>query len=152
MKQRRTRHQISREPILSRRVRSLDGGFAFIERRFLHEGFFAQLNQQELVLYVLLVLAADRRGISFYGGDAICSLCELSCDEYLVARNMLIAKDLIAYDGRRFQVLSLPERPVADTGGPLRSEQDFEAHDPSTIRKLIAQSLGLQQPEGSTDG
>jgi hypothetical protein len=152
MKQHRTRHQISREPILSHRVRSTDGGFAFIERRFLHQGFFAHLNQQELVLYVLLVLAADRRGISFYGADAIGSLCGLSCDDYLVARNVLIAKDLIAYDGRRFQVLSLPQRPVADKGRPLISDEDFEAHDPSTIRKLIRQSLGLQQPEGSTDG
>lgn len=144
------RFHISREPIVSERVRRIDGGFAFIEHRFLHRGFFAQLSQPELVLYVLLVLAADRRGISFYGTDALCSLCQLDPDAYRVARNALIAHDLIAYDGRRFQVLSLPERPVVQPDRALVDDQDFEAHDPATIRTLIRQSLGLTAPKESS--
>jgi hypothetical protein len=151
MKQRRHRNTISRTPIVAHRVRTIEGGFAFIEHRFLHRGFFAHLNQQELVLYLLLVLAADRQGISFYGDDAICSLCAMSCDEYLVARNVLIAKNLIAYDGRRFQVLSLPERPDIDASRPLESQADFEAHDPTTIRRLIRQSLDLCASEPDRD-
>lgn len=143
----RNRFQISREPIVSERVRRTDGGFAFIEHRFLHRGFFAQLSQTELVLYLLLVLAADRRGISFYGADALCSLCQLDPDVYRAARNALIAKDLIAYDGRRFQVLSLPERPVVHADRALVNEEDFEAHDPATIRALICQSLGVIGPQ-----
>lgn len=151
MKQRRHRSSISRTPILAHRVRCIEGGFAFIEHRFLHRGFFVQLNQQELVLYLLLVLAGDRQGISFYSDDAICSLCAMSCDEYLLARNVLIAKDLIAYDGRRFQVLSLPERPEPDASRPLQSNEDFETHDPTTIRQLIRRSLGLCALESDRD-
>lgn len=148
----RARHHISREPIVSQRVRRIDGGFAFIEHRFLHRGFFAQLNQQELVLYLLLVLAADRRGISFYGTDALCALCQLDPDAYRATRNALIAKDLIAYDGRRFQVLSLPDRPLVQPERALVSDEDFEAHDPATIRMLLRESLGLTAPkEGSAD-
>jgi len=143
MNQRRNRFQISRQPIVADRVRRIEGGFAFIEHRFLHQGFFARLSQEELVLYLVLVIAADRRGISFYGEDALCSLGQLSRDSYLLVRNALIAKDLIAYDGRRFQVLSLPHRPVMEQTQPLTEAADFEAHDPTTIRKLIRGSLGL---------
>ena len=78
MRNKRNRYQISRQPIISDRVRSIEGGFAFIEHRFLHRGFFADLGQSELVLYFLLVIAGDRRGISFYSNDALCTLCDLN--------------------------------------------------------------------------
>lgn len=143
------RFQISRQPIIPERVREIEGGFAFIEHRFLHRGFFAALSQAELVLYLLLVIAADRRGISFYSNDALCSLCQLSSEEYLAVRNALIAKDLIAYDGRRFQVLSLPEHPVQQRNCPLVDDEDFESHDPATIRQIIRQSLGLNESASS---
>jgi hypothetical protein len=149
MKQRPNRFQISREPIIPERVRQIEGGFAFIEHRFLHRGFFATLSQAELVLYFLLVMVGDRRGISFYGNDALCSICRLSSEAYLLARNALIAKDLIAYDGLRFQVLSLPEHPVKEKSGPLIDDEDFDEHDPATIRQLICQSLGLNKASNS---
>jgi hypothetical protein len=144
MQRRRDRYSISgisRQPILPGRVREIEGGFAFIEHRFLHRGFFVALGQAELVLYLLLVIAADRRGVSFYGNDALCSLCRLSPDDYLAARNALIAKDLIAYDGRRFQVLSLPEHPIQERSRPLFDDDDFEDHDPATIRQILRRSL-----------
>jgi hypothetical protein len=60
---------------------------------------------------------------------------------YLTARNGLIAADLLAFDGRRFQVLSLPPTPVRRTPKLLRGEQDFEQDDPATVRQLVGQSL-----------
>ena len=57
-------------------------------------------------------MASDRNGLSFYSYDAICTLLELSLDEYIAARDKLINKDLIAFDGSLFQVLSLPREPV----------------------------------------
>jgi hypothetical protein len=144
---------ISREPIVTFRVRRIEGGFAFIEHRFLHHGFFAQLTPDELLLYLLLVLAGDRQGVSFYGEEAIGALCRLSPVAYQVARQGLLDHDLIATDGRRFQVLSLPERPTV--AAPLRTVEDFEARDPSTIRTLIRQSLGLAETpeaEGTRHG
>ena len=143
----KNRFQISRTPIIPERVRQIEGGFAFIEHRFLHRGFFAHLNGEEIFLYLLLVLAGDRRGMSFYGSDALCSLCRLSPDGYLLTRNALIAKDLIAYDGRRFQVLSLPTRPVSATSSPLVNDEEFAAHDPDTIRAIIRKSLQLDRVE-----
>ena len=46
------------------RVRKIEGSFAFIEHRFLRDGFWVSLSHDELLLYVLLVMAADRAGLS----------------------------------------------------------------------------------------
>ncbi len=94
------------------RVRCIDGGFSFIPHRFLLEGFLASLNQKELLLYLFLVLASDRNGLSYYSYDRICMLMQFNLDEYIAARDGLIEKDLIAFDGSLFQVLSLPANPV----------------------------------------
>ena len=126
------------------RVRGTQGGFAFVPNRFLHGGFFASLSHRERSLYLFLVLAADRQGVSYYHPDRICSTLEMTLDEYLLARDSLIAKDLIAFDGSRFQVLSLPASPVVQPRPPLLTQDDLDARDPATIRQLIARELGTR--------
>ena len=133
---------IRRAPIVPQRVRSIGGqSFAFLPHRLLRDGFFASLLPDELRLYVLLVLAADRSGLSFYHYDSICSLLQIPLESYLLARNALIAKDLIAFDGTRFQVLSLPERPHFEPVHSLTTDDQFEAADPATIRRTVRTSL-----------
>jgi hypothetical protein len=94
------------------RVRCIERGFSFIPHRFLTDGFLASLEQKECLVYFFLVLASDRYGLSFYSDDAICSALKLSLDDYLDARDGLIDKDLIDFDGTLFQVLDLPPKPV----------------------------------------
>jgi hypothetical protein len=94
------------------RIRRINGGFSFIPHRFLSQGFLAGLRQKELLLYLFLVIASDRYGLSFYSYDAICTLLELDLDQYINARDGLIDKDLIAFDGTIFQVLDLPAKPI----------------------------------------
>lgn len=92
------------------RVRQINGGFSFIPHRFITDGFFASLDQKELLLYLFLILVSDRFGISFYSYDSICSLLQMRIDQYIKARDSLMDKDLIAFDGALFQVLSLPKK------------------------------------------
>jgi hypothetical protein len=133
---------LQRAPICPERVRAIgDQSFAFIPHRFLREGFFASLTAHERDLYFFLVLAADRFGVSFYHYETICSLLRLPLESYLAARNALIHKDLIAFDGTRFQVLALPDRPTPDTARPLRTAEDFEDHDAATIRGVLRRSF-----------
>ena len=140
-------NRIDRKPIVPGRVRSIGGqSFAFIPHRFLRDGFFATLSQDELLLYLFLALAADRHGISFYHYDRICSLLMLSIDDYIRARNGLIDKDLVAFDGTRFQLLSLPDKPVTEEHAALRIQD--EDSDPATIRKLIRDSLEIDRGQG----
>ncbi len=123
------------------RVRRITGSFAFIEHRFLRDGFWESLSNRELLLYMFLILAADRNGVSYYSYDKIYSFLRISMEEYLQARNALIDKDLIAFDGYFFQVLSLPEKPVNQPLRLLKSWQQMEKYDPATICNLIGQSL-----------
>ena len=122
------------------RVRRIDGGFSFIPHRFLTGGFLSQLHPDQLLLYFFLVLAADRYGLSFYSYDKICSLLEMSLDQYVEARDVLIKNDLIAFDGTLFQVLELPSKPIAPVAtepvtGWERSGQR------SRIKSIIQQSF-----------
>ena len=119
------------------RIRRIDGGFSFIPHRFLTDGFLACLQQQELLLYLFLVLAADRYGLSYYSYDRICSLLQLSVDQYITARDGLIKKDLIAFDGTLFQVLDLPQKPLPVSVVRRRSKNE----NPVPIARLIQQSL-----------
>lgn len=145
-----TRNTIGRSPIIAERVRKIDGGFSFVPHRFLHDGFFASLSPEELLLYFFLVLAGDRNGVSFYGHDAICTLLDMTNDVYLVVRNGLLEKDLITFDGRRFQVLSLPDAPRYTAATPLRTAEDFEEHDPATIRQILRLQFGKSARDGET--
>jgi hypothetical protein len=132
---------IEKQPLCPARQRHITGSFAFIEHRFLRDGFWSSLSQPECLLYVFLVLVADRHGLSYYGYDKICTLLRFTLDEYLVARNGLIEKDLIAFDGHLFQVLSLPDQPVRAVAS-LRTSEHLQQRDPATIRQIIRHSLG----------
>jgi hypothetical protein len=133
---------IHKLPLIPHRVRTIQGSFAYIEHRFLREGFFGVLSHHELLLYFLLVLVSDRQGLSFYSYDKLCSLLEISLDDYLEARNKLIQKDLIAFDGRLFQVLSLPEQPTSRSSAILRTSADMESKDPATVERICRNLFG----------
>jgi hypothetical protein len=62
-------------------------------------------------LHLFLVAVCDRHGLSFYRYDSICSLLQMTVEQYIAARDALIEKDLIAFDSTLFQVLDLPATP-----------------------------------------
>jgi hypothetical protein len=115
------------------RIRQNEGSFAFIPHRFLTEGFLARLSQNELLLYLFLILAADRYSLSFYSSKSICSLLGLHVDQYLKARDGLIKKDLLAFDGTIFQVLSLP--------APAKKPRSKQENGPVSIAQILTDSL-----------
>ena len=121
---------IKKKVLNPKRIRQIDGGFSFIPHRFVLDGFLAALGQKELLLYLFLVLVSDRNGLSFYSYDSICTLLELSLDEYIASRDSLIEKDLIAFDGTVFQVLSLPRK------GPNKKKKQR----PSAVATLVQQT------------
>ena len=133
---------IEKTPLYPQRLRKITGSFAFIEHRFLRDGFFEILTHHELVLYLFLVLVADRKGLSYYSYDKICTLLRLSLNEYIYARDALIQKDLIAFDGHLYQVLCLPQNHIVQRAPPLKTQKDMVQRDPATIRQLIVNSIG----------
>jgi hypothetical protein len=113
------------------RIRAIKGGFSFIPHRFVTDGFLSSLNQKQLLLYLFLVLVSDRYGLSYYAYDSICSLLQLTLEDYIQARDDLLKRDLIAFDGTLFQVLQLPAKPLA----PRSSKPDGR----QAVEKLASQ-------------
>lgn len=130
--------RFDRTPPRPDRLRRIEPGFAFVPNRFLRDGFFAQLSPLERSLYLFLVLAADRNGVSFYGLPRIGALLEVPVEDVLDARDRLIDLDLVAFDGTRFQVLSLPDQPVV----PPPADRDADNHNSAAVRRAIRSSLG----------
>ncbi len=135
-------HMVNRKVLVCDRIRKIDGSFAWIGHRFLRGGFFTSLSQNELLLYFFLVLVADRQGLSYYHYDKICSLLCFTLDDYIVGRDQLIEKDLIAFDGTFIQVLSLPREVVNGSSKLLKNRDDMETFDLATIKQIMRKQLG----------
>jgi len=133
--------KVTKIPVLPDRVRRINGSFSFIPHKFVTAGFFTSLSQHELLIYFLLVIVGDRQGLSYYSQDKLCTMLRMSLDDFIAARNGLIQKSLIAFDGFMFQVLSLPDNVVTIQEKTLTTKDDFESKDPVTVRQLIYKSL-----------
>ncbi|MGD9362938.1 MAG: hypothetical protein PVH85_29005 [Desulfobacterales bacterium] len=129
---------IIKKVLVADRIRRIDGGFSFIPHRFLTAGFLEALSPQQLLLYIFLILAADRYGLSYYSYERICSLLHMSLEQYIEARDGLLEKDLIAFDGTLFQVLSLPGRPTEFSMNKTK-RQRAGCQSPAAIGSIVAQ-------------
>lgn len=116
------------------RIRCIKGGFSFIPHRFLTDGFWSSLSPDELLLYFFLILAGDRNGLSFYSYDKICNLLGMYLDQYIQARDGLLKKDLIAFDGAIYQVLSLPFTSIQVSTEKLTPSK---AGQPESVGKIL---------------
>jgi hypothetical protein len=136
---------IEKKVLCPERTRKIRGSFACIEHRFLRDGFFGSLAHHELLLYFFLVLVSDRYGLSYYAYDKICSCLQMPVEDYLEARNALIQKDLIAFDGTVFQVLRLPDAPALRPTTLLKTPEDMEKHDPATVSQILINAFGKKR-------
>ena len=100
------------------RVRRIEHSFAWIDHRLLRNGFLEAMTHQDQALYLFLVLAADRHGVSFYRKEKICDYLGLDWGEFEVARDRLIDLKLIAFraysaqtPNGHYQVLPADGRP-----------------------------------------
>lgn len=134
---------IEKKPLCPHRIRKINGSFAFIEHRFFRNGFWESLNHDELLLYFFLIIVSDRNGLSYYGYDKICRFLRISIDEYMTARNALIDKDLIAFNGTLFQVLALPSLPVSSASARSAPPTDRRwVEGPLPIKEILDRCAG----------
>ena len=88
------------------------------------------------------VVVAERHGLSSDRFAQICARLQGALDDDLVARNALLHKDLIAFDGHGFQVRALPPKPGRTPPRPLHSPQPMAHADPAPIGHILRNSLG----------
>jgi hypothetical protein len=110
-----------------------------VDRRFLRE-HAAHLSRDAVLLYFVLCAVADKHGLSFYGDATMATLVRINLSALMVARDELLARDLIAHETRFTQVLTLPppgQRRCHEPGGGLMQLGD-----------LLRRASGLAQADG----
>jgi hypothetical protein len=99
-----------RQILVEHRLREIERPFGWIPLRLLRDGYWETLSAQAKILYCLLCIVSDRRGISFYGDARLLKLSGLDATELVDARDELVTRDLMAIDhsSSAVQLLSLP--------------------------------------------
>jgi hypothetical protein len=99
-------------PLLSlEQLRSVEHPFGWIPCRMLTNGTISSMSPMERQLYLVLALAADRRGTSFYSDHVVQRILGCTHEQLVNARTALTARDLLLYDGMTYQLLRLPPPP-----------------------------------------
>ena len=80
------------------RVRTIQGSFAWLDHRLLRGGYLPAMTHADQALYLFLVLAADRHGVSFYRKEKIAEILGLDDGAFQVARDRLIGLNLVAFE------------------------------------------------------
>jgi hypothetical protein len=136
------------------RRRSIRGSFSWIDHRFLREGFDQGLTRLEKLFYFVLVAVSNQDGVSFYSDARLAELLEIRFPHELEgARQELVARDLIAYEGGIYQVLDLPACSPRDecvsSPPPLRRPPPASSSSPAarrnSPRKPVSDLESIQQ-------
>jgi len=85
-------------------IRNIKGSFAWIDHRLIRNGFMQLMTHQDMALYLFLVLAADKNGVSFYRKEKICEAVSLDYSQFEIAKDRLIDMNLIAFE--EYSILS----------------------------------------------
>jgi hypothetical protein len=107
------RTPVEKKPIDPQRIRSLPkGGFSWIDRRFVRDGFLVDLPCEAILLYLFLVAVSDADGLSFYADPTVTRLLKLNAEALTQARFWLEKASLVLYRYPLYQVLALPSQRV----------------------------------------
>ena len=106
-------------PLRPDRVRRLEKPFGWVPFRLLTSGLLAEPSAEATLLYFFLCLVADRRGLSFWSEERLSRQLGLSTGALALGRTELCERDLLAFDGWLYQVLSLPDG-LSKAPGPVR--------------------------------
>ncbi len=87
-----------------KKTRKFNGSFAWSDHRLVRNGYLQVMTHDDMVLYLFLILAADRNGVSFYRKEKICEAVSLDFSQFEIAKDRLINMKLIAFEG--YSILS----------------------------------------------
>ena len=120
------------------RRRSIRGSFSWVDHRFLRGGFDQGLTRLEKLLYFILVAVSNRDGVSFYSDARLAELLDIRFPHELDgARQELMARDLIAYQGGIYQVLELPACSPSNSRDSSPPVAVHAASDLESVQQLL---------------
>lgn len=99
-------------------IRKITNSFAWIDHKLARNGFLEVMTLTDMALYLFLVLAADKNGVSFYRKEKICQSLSISFNDFEIAKDRLIAMKLIVFEpysvispNGYFQLLQINHKP-----------------------------------------
>jgi hypothetical protein len=142
----------ARQLIRPDRIRTIERPFGWIPCRLLQDGYLRQMGTLSQNLYFFLSIVADRRGISFYGDECIQETIFIGDDELYQARQELIQLDLLAFEEKTYQLLSLPyghamAKPKLDIGQKQEKPDPTEYQEgtiPEEARQILNRLFGVK--------
>jgi len=81
-----------------KKIRKIESSFAWIDHRLVRNGYLQVMTHDDMVLYLFLILVADRNGVSFYRKEKICDAVSLDFSQFEIAKDRLINMKLIAFE------------------------------------------------------
>jgi len=127
-------------------VRQPTGRFGWLEDRLLHDDWLARLGPEGTSVMVLLALASDRHGASFFGRGRMAAKLGISRHDVDQALSRMLEWQLVAHRPWRqghpdgiWQLLPLPRSERRPRGGEAISIGD------------LCRSLGLDLPDQRTE-
>lgn len=113
-------------------IRRPAGRFGWLEDRLLHEDWLSRLGPEGTSVLVLLALAADRHGASFYGRERMAGKLGIRRQDVDQALKRMLELRLVAYRPWRqghpegiWQLLPLPQLTQQPRGGDAVSIGDM---------------------------
>lgn len=120
------------------RRRHVPERFSWLDHRLLLHGHLAACGSPDaLALYLVLCVAADSKGLSYYSERRLSGILALDADKLRAARRVLIERDLIAWRRPHYQVLCLDPECIRQER--LRRPEAREA------KERTAQTLTLRE-------
>lgn len=146
-----------KEPIDPERIRRLPrGGFSWVDRRFLREGWCSALPREASLLYFFLAAVSDARGLSYYSDGAIGRHLDLDRETLLRSRAELVRLGLILYRDPLYQVLPIPGYGApAGRARPRRRPRLGRGDPPVSLGEILREAFlrtrdrGPRDPHGS---
>lgn len=125
-------------------MRRPHGAFGWLDARLLNDGWLADLGPEPIAVLVLLALAADRRGASFYGREKMAQALSIHRRDLDRALDRLLQLRLVDHrpwrDGHPdgvWQIMPLPTRDSRANTHATERPQAFAD---------ILRSIGSQPP------
>lgn len=125
------------------RLREVPEHFSWIDQALVQRHLIDRCDSRSAALYLFLITVADAQGLSYYGAATLAARLHLSAEELALARQRLIALELIAYQAPLYQVLALPGTPASRAPRPAAAPAG--APSPTPARIAHAGPLSLAQ-------
>jgi hypothetical protein len=108
MREHRTGHTITKQPVDPQRVRTMPAQFGAVDRRLVYQKHIRRMSVEQIALYVFLQCVSDAQGLSFYSDERVCEELHLSLNALWEARELLEHGGFLLYRRPIYQLLNLP--------------------------------------------